>query len=397
MSTTESPHPSATKKSKARIVLPILVAVVAVGGVSRWLITRGKESTDDAQVEGRIVSVSARVPGQVTKVLVTDNQQVHAGDLLIQIDDEDLKARHEVALADLESAQASLSAAQAQLELTERNAWAGFKQAQGGLTQATSTVDSTKAQLDQARADASASESRLKLAEIDFDRVKKLFDNKAAAQSELDVRQATLDQAKAGLDQANARLLATRASIDASTGGVVFAQGRLAAASTAPQQVASAKATVDLATARVDQAKAAEHIAELNVDYAQVKAPIDGVVSRRNVELGQLVSPERPLLALVPPTDVWVVANFKEDQIGEMKPGQHAKVTLDSFGSRDFAAHVDSIASASGARFSLLPPDNASGNYVKVVQRVPVLLRFDALPDIPLRPGLSAEVTVEIK
>ncbi|HEY4221382.1 MAG TPA: HlyD family secretion protein [Myxococcota bacterium] len=391
------PQASPPKKSRARIVLPVLLVLVLAGGGLRYWFTYGKESTDDAQIEGRIVSVAARVPGSVTKVLVQDNQLVHAGDVLVQLDDAELKARLEVASADAESAAAQLAAAQAQYGLTERSAWAGLKQAQGGLAQASSTLDSSKAGVDQARADVVAAEARLKLADADFARVKHLFDEHAAAQSELDARQAALDQAKAGLDQSNARLSGTKASIDGSAGGLVFAQGRLQAASTAPQQVANAKAAIDLATARVDQTQAAQHLAELNLSYAQVRASVDGVVSRRSVEVGQLVSPERPLMALVPPSDVWVVANFKEDQIGDMKPGQLAHIKLDTYGSREFLARVDSIAGASGARFSLLPPDNASGNYVKVVQRVPVLLRFDPLPDVPLRPGLSADVVVDVK
>ena len=155
-----------------------------------------------------------------------------------------------------------------------------------------------------------------------------------------------------------------------------------------------ATGAVQSAKARVDQAQASYDLAALNRSYADVRAPVDGVVSRRTVEQGQLVAPERPMMAIVPLQDVWVVANFKEDQIGRMKPGQAANVEVDTYGRQKFQGQVESLAGASGARFALLPPDNASGNFVKVVQRVPVLIRLQGTPGVPFRPGMSATVTV---
>ena len=175
------------------------------------------------------------------------------------------------------------------------------------------------------------------------------------------------------------------------------AQGRLAQAETGPEQLDAARAASGVAAARVEQALAALSLSELNLSYAKVKAPMRGVVSRRSVEPGQLVSPERTLLALVPPDDVWVVANFKEDQVREMRPGQKVEVKIDAYGRRVFAAHVESLAGASGSRFALLPPDNASGNFTKVVQRIPVLIRLEAPPDVPFRPGMSAFASVTTK
>jgi membrane fusion protein (multidrug efflux system) len=176
------------------------------------------------------------------------------------------------------------------------------------------------------------------------------------------------------------------------------AQGRLVAAQAGPAQVQAAEAAVKLAQARLQQTQAALSLAELAVSYTQVRAPVTGQVSRRTVEVGQMVGPERPLMAVVPQDDVWVVANFKEDQVGDMRPGQPVEVKLDAFSGRHFKGHVDSLAGASGARFALLPPDNASGNFVKVVQRIPVLVRFDEKPsELPLKPGMSAEVTVDLR
>jgi len=383
------------KKAKAPRVAAALVAVAALATALLWLFGRGKESTDDAQVEGRIVSVSARVQGQVSQVLVSDNQEVHEGDILVEIDPRDLDARLAAAQADADAATAQFIAADAQEKLTEVNVAALLRQARGGLTQASASASATRSGLEQARADVQAAEASDKLAQSDLVRAKELIAQKTVPQAELDLRVARADQARAQLEQARARLDSTQANLTASTGGVEVANGRLSAAQTAPQQVATAKAAVAQAKARVDLAAAQLELARLNRSYADVRAPVNGVVSRRTVEKGQLVDPSRPLLALVPLHDVWVVANFKEDQIGEMKKGQRAKVHVDTFG-RNFEGKVDSLAGASGARFALLPPDNASGNFIKVVQRVPVLIRFTNAPEdeFVLRPGMSADVTV---
>jgi membrane fusion protein (multidrug efflux system) len=388
----------ARRKPKARVVFAGLAAGAALVAATAFVFGLGKESTDDAQVEGRVVSVSARVAGlQVSRVLVQDNQQVKAGDLLVELDANDLTAKLAGAKADVLAARAALATAKAQLALTEANVGATLRQAHGGFTQASSSVTATRASLEQARADVAAAEANFKLAESDLARSQALFQQKVVPQAELDAKQARRDAAIAALDQAKARLASTQANIEVSSGGVEVANGRLRAAQTGPVQVAAAQAAVDAAQARVQQAEAALQLAELNVSYTQIRAPVSGVVSRRTVEQGQLVSPERPLLAIVPLDDVWIVANFKEDQIGDMKPGQRARVRVDAFGRRDLAGHVDSLASASGARFALLPPDNASGNFVKVVQRVPVLIRLDGNQNITLRPGLSADATVYTK
>ncbi len=390
------------KPRKARLVFVGVAGGAALLFGLLWLLGRGKESTDDAQVEGRVVSVSARVAGiPVLKVLVQDNQEVKAGDLLVELDKRDLNARLLGAKADVLAARAALASASTQLALTKANAAAMLRQAKGGLAQAAKSVNVTQAAIEQARADVTAAESADKLAALDLERARQLIAEKVIPQADLDARQAKADQAKAVVQQARARLASTEANVGVSNGGVEVASGRLNAALTGPAQVAAAQASLDAASAHVQQAEAALQLAELNFGYAEIRAPVAGVVSRRTVEQGQLVSPERPLLALVPLDDVWIVANFKEDQIGQMKPGQKARVRIDTFGRRDFAGHVDSLASGSGARFALLPPDNASGNFVKVVQRVPVLIRLDAPlgagSGVQLRPGMSADATVYVK
>jgi membrane fusion protein (multidrug efflux system) len=392
-----SPPPVAlpAKRSKAKLVFPALVAAAAVVGGAVYLHGKGKESTDDAFVESHVANVAPRVQGQVLRVLVRDNQAVNAGEVLIELDDRDATAREHAAKADLEAAEAALTAARAQHALAEHTVDAGLRQAKGGVTQAFALSGSSKAQIDQARADLAAATSRSALSAMELSRAQRLNKDGAIAQAELDRRQAEDDQARAAVDQAKARLSVANVGVLNAGGGIESAQGRLAAAQTGPDQVQVAAAQVDVAKARVDQAKAALEQADLNLSYMKVRAPTRGVVSRRSVEPGQLVDPARPLLALTELDDSWIVANFKEDQIGDLRVGQAAQVTLDAFSGRTLSAHVDSFSGGTGSRFALLPPDNASGNFTKVVQRVPVLIRIDDKPrDLVLRPGLSAFVTV---
>jgi membrane fusion protein (multidrug efflux system) len=385
------------KARRAPLVLGALalVALTAFGGYRAF--ASGKESTDDAYVEGRVVNVSARVPGQVAHVLVQDNQEVKPGDVLVELDATELDARAQAARADLAAAQAQLANAQAQLALTDKNADATLRQAKGGITQAASSIRASRSSIDQAQADVVAADSRTKLAQTEYQRVSNLHRDGALPQAELDAKTSQLDQAQAASAQAKARLDAMKASLDGSAGGLVLAEGRLAAAETAPQQREAARAAVDLADARVKQAQAALTLADLNVSYTKIVAPSRGVVSRRSVELGQMVDPSRPLLAIVPLDDVWVVANFKEDQLEKMRPGQPVKLEIDAYGGKEVHGHVDSLAGASGAKFALLPPDNASGNFIKVVQRIPVLVRLDDAPPLTLRPGMSVEATVDTR
>ncbi len=389
--------PPAKKGGRAKLVFAGLVALAALGGGAVYVSGLGTETTDDAQIEGHLVNVASRVGGQVSKVLVKDNQLVEEGDVIVELDDADYQAKLLGARADLASAEANLASAKAQLALTERSVDANLVQAKGTLAQAASGWGSTRAAEQQALADIAAAESRRGLAELELKRSQSLRDKDAVAQAELDARKVGLDQAVAQLEQGKARLVAARASAGNTAGAVESAKGRVAAAETGPEQINAARAMVGVGEARVAQAQAALKLAELNLSYTKIRASTRGVVSRRSVEPGQTISPERPLLALVPPDDVWVVANFKEDQLADVRTGQPVKVKVDTYGRREFVGHVESLAGASGARFALLPPDNASGNFVKVVQRIPVLVRLDGASDVPLRPGMSAYVTISTK
>jgi membrane fusion protein (multidrug efflux system) len=392
------PAPAPPRRSRAKILLPVLAGGAAIVAGVVWYLGRGKESTDDAFVEAHVANVAARIPGQVIAVRAKDNQQVNAGDILVELDDRDAKVRIDTGQADLESAQANLAAAETQLALTEKTADANLRQARGGVVQATASAGASKAMVDQVRADVIAAESRQRLAQLELQRAEALLAETAISQADYDARKAAYDQAVAAVEQARARAASAKVGIDNAEGTVMTAQGRLDAAQAGPEQVAAARAAVGVARARVAQAQAALEQAQLNLSYTTVRAPLRGAVSRRTVEPGQTVDPARPLMAVTALDDVWVVANFKEDQVADIRAGEPVKIKIDTYGGESYDGHVESLAAGSGARFSLLPPDNATGNFTKVVQRIPVLIRFDKLPEgRVLRPGMSASVTVTVK
>lgn len=387
----------ARPRSRALVVLPILAlgAGAAIGGYV--LSTRGHETTDDAQIEGHVANVSPRVSGQVISVLVKDNQHVEPGDVLVQLDDRDLKTRLAAARADLAASKAQLRAAQTQLDVTRSDVDSNLQVARGGMAQAAAVGGTTKAAILQAQADISAAVAAHSLATSEVERAQQLFATGAISQALLDARKTEVERSDASLLQARARLASAESNLDNSAGTLQNARGRLIAAQSGPQRIEAAAAQVELSQARVDQAQAAYDQAELNLSYTQIKSDVSGVVARRTVERGQLVSPDRPLMAVVALADTWVVANFKEDQIASMQPGAAAEVTIDAFHGAKLTGHVDSLSGGTGSRFSLLPPDNASGNFTKVVQRVPVLIQLDPHPGLELRPGLSAVATVSTK
>lgn len=398
MSTSHAVTPTKvrTTRRKAPIVAAALVLVAGAIATYLYVSRRGKETTDDAQVEGHVAAVSARIPGQVKRVLVDNDQQVAAGDVLVELDDADVRARLAATRADLAAATAGLHAAESQLALTVKTADANLAVARGGVAQASAVSGSSRASIDQAAADLDAARSRAALARTERERSQRLFDTGASTRSELDTRTAAADQADAAVAQAEARLAIAQTSRSTSSGTVEAARGRLLAAQTGPEQIAAATAQVELARARVAQAEAAVTQAELNLGYTQIRAERAGVVARKNVEPGQMVSPERPLLALVDLDDVWVVANLKETQLASLRPGQRAEIEIDAYDTT-LRGTVDSVQAGTGARFSLLPPDNATGNFTKVTQRVPVRIKLADHRGLTLRPGMSATVTVFVR
>jgi membrane fusion protein, multidrug efflux system len=382
------------KRSKAPFVFGGLLLVGAGIGAYLYISRIGKESTDDAQVEGHVQSVAARITGQVKRVLVEDNAVVKVGDVLVELDDRDQQVKLAAAKADLAAAQAQQRAAETTLDLTQRTAQANLAVARGGVAQAAAITGSTQAMIDGAKAEIVAAQSRRQLAKLDLERAQKLSAGGAITKADVDRAQAADEQAAASLTQAQTRLVTAMASRSNSSGTEESARGKLLAASTVDQQVAQAQAQLEIAKARVVQVQTAVDQAALNVDYTKVKAELAGTIAKRNVEPGQSVSPDRAMMAVVDLANTWLVANLKETQIKSVKAGQLVDIEVDTFDGK-FHGHVDSIAPGTGSRFSLLPSDNATGNFTKVTQRIPVKIVLDDRDaEHQFRPGMSAEVTI---
>ncbi len=375
---------AAQPKSRTRYFIlggVTLGVILAAGGWS--LLTAGRESTDDAQIEADIVPVATRVAGLVEHLAVQDNQHVKKGDLLLQLDQADFAARVAQAEAELETATAQAAAADAQAQVTSAGARGGFTSARAGVTGSSAAVATAQAGLTRAQAEE-------RKAALELQRSKELRAANVVPQSKLDDDQAAYDVAQAALAQSQAALEAAQSRIGE-------ARGRLDQSATVPQAIAVAQANARLAHARQKSADASLALARLQLSYTRLLAQEDGQVTRLTVREGQMVQPGQPLAALVP-DQTYVVANFKETQVGAMKPGQPVEISIDAYSGQKLQGKVESIAGGTGSRFSLLPPDNASGNFVKVVQRVPVRIAWVNPPaGIALRPGLSADVTVRVK
>jgi membrane fusion protein (multidrug efflux system) len=382
---------------RARVFLVIAAIVVIVGGIFAWRYFSSYESTDDAEVDGHLQPLSARISGYVLKVNVDDNQFVHKGDVLVEIDPRDYQTALDQARANLASAQATARSLNINVPVTSvstsslvTSSQADIDDAQAGIVAALQQHDAAQAQLLEAQANNQKAQN-------DLVRYKQLVDKQ-------EISQQLYDQAVAAAASGNATVAAAKANASAADQQVTQARARLAQAEaayrssqTGPQQVASTKARALSAEADVQEKQAALEQAELNLQYTKIIAPVDGVVSK-SVEVGMNVQPGQQLLTIVPLNEVWVTANFKETQLKYMRPGQKAEIEVDANG-RTYQGHVDSIAGSSGARLSLLPPENATGNYVKVVQRIPVkiVLNPGQNSDDYLRLGMSVEPKVFVK
>jgi membrane fusion protein (multidrug efflux system) len=389
------------------------VVLIAVG-IAIWIwVTAGRESTDDAQIDAHVTQVSARVGGTILKVAVDDNQMVEAGAVLVEIDPRDYQVALDKARAELADAEAGAQAAQSNVPITSTTAAGNVATARGGIAQAESGVAAGEKEIEAARARVTTAQARQREADAnatkaarDVERLRGLLAKDEVSQQQFDATVAAAEAQKAAADSAKSQVAEAQAGIRVAESklaqaraGQQQAQAELQTAETAPQQVAAIRARAASAEAHVQQVRANLAQAELNLQYASVKAPVRGIVSKKGINNGQVVQPGQPLLAIVQVDDVWITANFKETQLRDMRPGQRAKVDVDAYGGRTYNGKVDSIAGATGARFSLLPPENATGNYVKVVQRVPVKIVLDPGqdPDHLLRPGMSVTPTVYTK
>ncbi|MBU0992528.1 MAG: HlyD family secretion protein [Proteobacteria bacterium] len=384
------------KKKIIRMGAAGLIVLVLVFSIPHFIHSLSHESTDDAFIDGKIISVSPRVAGHVIKVYATDNRWVKAGDLLVELDPGDFDARLNAAKAALESAKAADQARNIEVELTQITATAELDEARSSMEASKAAVQEVmarlamaKAALDQIRAEADSANARHQMVSPqDLDHAKVAEHITAAGltavQKRIEIQKAAVQEADAALKAAEARLHQ--------------ADARLVMAQAAPQRIQQSRFQADVSGSNMDKAEAEMIQARLSLSYTKILAPCDGVVAKKGVEPGQFVQTGQSLLAIVP-REVWVTANFKETQIKRMKPGQPVEITVDTYPDIAFHGHVDSIQRGTGARFSLLPPENATGNYVKVVQRVPVKIVFDPQKDAPpvlLTPGMSVVPDVNV-
>jgi membrane fusion protein (multidrug efflux system) len=398
ISETAPTAPRAAPKSKSR-PFAILAGVVAVafGAYAAFRVaTAGKESTDDAQVAADMVPISARVGGTVIAVPVTDHAQVKKGDLLAQLDPMDYEAKVKQAEAERDAAKAQADGADAQARIVEASSKGGLGAARAVLSGTTASVAGADAQIAAAKASVAKAQADADKADTDLKRAESLRKDDAIPQAQVDSMRANAASARAAVAQAAAQLAAAEEGKRAAQTRIVEAQGHVEQSAPIDAQLAVAKANADLAHARVASAEAALTQANLNLSHTKIFAPQDGHISKLAVHPGQQVAASQ-VITNVLPVVTYVIANYKETQVGKMRPGQTATVKIDALPDRTFHAKVDSVAHGTGAQFSLLPPDNASGNFVKVVQRVPVKLAWtDMTADTPLEAGLSVDVTVDV-
>lgn len=400
-------HPIATT------VLLVLLILLAIAGVWIWSYYSVRESTDDARIDGHVAPVSARVGGNVIEVLVEENAVVTAGQILARIDDRDYRIALQKAESDLSAQQAAATAARRQVPIASASTSSGLTSAEAGQAEAQAGVAAAKQNIENARARALQVDANLRSAVAARDRAAKDLERyklliakdeiprqqydtavsaMQAAQAQVDSAQAAVSQAKSGVDVAESQQHQAEARVAQATSNVT-------AAKTGPEQVAASRARANEQQAVAGVRQATLDQAQLNLEYTVVRAPVAGIVGRRSVQLGQNVQPGQPLFSIVEIRNLWVTAMFKETQLEHMHPGQSVSIKVDAFGGEEMRGHIDSIGAATGGTFSLLPAENASGNYVKVVQRIPVKIVFEPNQKLQerVRPGMSVVPTVLLK
>jgi membrane fusion protein, multidrug efflux system len=405
--------PKGTVSPKVRRILIIVGSVLVAAAVSLFLYFHNRETTDDAQVDGHITPVAAKISGRVAQVLVRDNQPVKAGQTLVQIDPADYQAAVDQAKAALALAESEARSAGVDVPRTSEStasdttsAQAQLAGAQADLMRAQATYEQSQtADLAWAQANVDKSRANAQLAKSDLERYAPLMEKGEISKQQYDAAKANADASASALvadeqrlAQAKRNIDISRAQLDASKARVLQADAGVGSAHADLKRVAMRSADAQAKVAKVAQARAALTAAELNLGYCNITASVDGVVTHKQVEPGQILQPGQGLMVLVPLQDVWVTANYKETQLEKMRSGQKAYVQVDTYG-KTFSGHVDSISGATGAVLSLLPPENATGNYVKIVQRIPVKIVLDPIsPDVAvLRPGMNVDATIITK
>jgi membrane fusion protein (multidrug efflux system) len=402
--TPSQPAPAETeieqpKKSRKGIIL-IVVLLLVVGAVAIWWHSTFSEDTDDAQVNGHLIQISSRIGGQVLKVDVEENQVVKAGDPIAELDPKDYDVAVENAEAALASARANAAAANVNVPITTTNAGSNLRSAGSDVSGTQAGIAQAQRQLQAAHARVAQAQANYVKAQADLERYKPLVAKDVISKQQFDAAVAAADADKAAVDDARATEQAAGDAVKIAREKEASAQAGLKYAETGPQQVAAQNARARQAEAQVEQAQAQLDQAELNLSYTKIVAPVGGIITRKSVEVNQNVSVGQNLLTLVSLDDIWITANFKETQLRHMSAGEPVEIAVDATGKK-YHGRVTQIGGATGSVLSLFPPENATGNYVKVVQRVPVRIDFTDLknedPNQLLRPGLSVEPVVRVK
>jgi membrane fusion protein (multidrug efflux system) len=405
-----TPRPRGNAKARLLIAGALVVAVAA--GAGSYAYFHGRVSTDDAQVDAHIAPIAPRISGSVAEILVDDNQAVKAGQVLLKIDPRDYQAKVDQARATLAAAESQAVGAREGVPLTNATTASGTSAAEAQLAAANSDYDRAKAdyerasssELAYARADVEAKRATADRAQADLARMQPLASKDEISKLQLDayvaatrVADSDLTASEQKLANAGKQAEGSQAGMQAAFAHVAAARAALAQAQANRQQVSISTAQAGTASATILQARANLEAAQLELSYTTLIAPIGGVVTKKAVQLGQIVQPGQSLLTIVPLQEVWVTANFKETQLSGTRPGQRAEIHVDMYG-RSFEGHVDSVAGATGARLSLLPPENATGNYVKIVQRIPVKIVLNEIPaGFVFRPGMNVDATIITK
>ena len=410
---TEPPSPPVRRRPRrrwVRILVPIvLVVLLAAGGYALLRYFGTYESTDDAQIDGHIDAISTRISGHLSEVLVEDAQFVKEGDPLVRIDPRDYEVAVAKVEADLADAEAGLASSHTDVPIVSTNtastletARSSRADAEAGLIAAERQLNAAQARVETAQAQVTEAEANYKKAADDVERYRQLVVKDEIPQQQYDqavqtgaAAKATVTARTASVNEARQNVTAAEAAVKQAQTRITQADALIQAAMTRPEQVAQSQEKEKSAAAKVAQQRALLDQAKLNLSYTVVHAPAAGIIGKKTAETGENVSPGESLMALVPVEDVWVTANFKETQLKRIKPGQKVTFSVDAYG-REYHGHVTGIGGASGSRFSLLPPENATGNYVKVVQRIPVRIDLDPgeNKDHLLRPGMSVDPKV---
>ena len=395
------PAPPPSNPGRKFVVIGVILLLVVAAGFFYWRSTF-TEDTDDAEVDGNLYQISSRVTGQVIKVYVDDNQTVQAGQVLAEIDPTDYQVAYDQAVANLASAQADYTLATVNVPITRVTVGTGVatsgadvKGSSDSVAQAEKQVEAANARVDQAKANAVK-------AQLDVDRYTPLVQKDVISKQQFDAAVATAAASKAAVLEAEANVLAQQNAV--STAQQRLAQSQFQAQQSVkngPGQIQVEQSRAAAAAASVKQAQARVEQARLNLGYTHITAPVAGIVNKKNVQVGGNLSIGQDLMTIIPLTDLWVTANFKETQLATMHRCQAVTIKVDAYGGRKFSGYVTQVGGATGSMLSLFPPENATGNYVKVVQRIPVRIDFLNLQkedgDYVLRPGLSVTPEVEVK